>query len=112
MHFSPKLTDFFFLSIPIRHLTFIVSTARLFAEIYNIPYSEKVGRAQLSKQSSLCDYIVCNDRTLSYQDLSDEVVTRILSNVEIPTYRPSEKVRSFFYFHVLKNDLAFCLSDC
>ncbi|XP_071359280.1 ubiquitin-like modifier-activating enzyme 6 [Trachinotus anak] len=47
------------------HFTFIVSTARLFAGIYNIPYSEK--------------------------DLSEEVVTRILSDVKIPEYRPSEK---------------------
>uniref|UniRef100_A0A665WSR6 Ubiquitin-like modifier-activating enzyme 6 n=1 Tax=Echeneis naucrates TaxID=173247 RepID=A0A665WSR6_ECHNA len=47
------------------HFTFIVSTARLFAEIYNIPYSEK--------------------------DLSEEEVARILSDVEIPEYRPSEK---------------------
>lgn len=47
------------------HFTFIVSTARLFAEIYNIPYSEK--------------------------DLSEEEVTRVLSDVKIPEYRPSEK---------------------
>ncbi|XP_040892597.1 ubiquitin-like modifier-activating enzyme 6 [Toxotes jaculatrix] len=47
------------------HFTFIVSTARLFAGIYNIPYSEK--------------------------DLSEEVVARILSDVEIPPYRPSDK---------------------
>ncbi|KAM6939967.1 ubiquitin-like modifier-activating enzyme 6 [Xenentodon cancila] len=47
------------------HFTFIVSTARLFAGIYNIPYSEK--------------------------DLSEDAVTRILSDVEIPEYRPSEK---------------------
>ncbi|KAM9362971.1 ubiquitin-like modifier-activating enzyme 6 [Symphorus nematophorus] len=47
------------------HFTFVVSTARLFAGIYNIPYSEK--------------------------DLSEEVVTRILSDVKIPEYRPSEK---------------------
>uniref|UniRef100_A0A665WRI0 E1 ubiquitin-activating enzyme n=1 Tax=Echeneis naucrates TaxID=173247 RepID=A0A665WRI0_ECHNA len=50
------------------HFTFIVSTARLFAEIYNIPYSEK--------------------------DLSEEEVARILSDVEIPEYRPSEKVKT------------------
>ncbi|XP_070770537.1 ubiquitin-like modifier-activating enzyme 6 [Enoplosus armatus] len=47
------------------HFTFIVSTARLFAGIYNIPYSEK--------------------------DLSEEAVTRILSDVQIPEYRPAEK---------------------
>ncbi|XP_022614321.1 ubiquitin-like modifier-activating enzyme 6 [Seriola dumerili] len=47
------------------HFTFIVSTARLFAGIYNIPYSEK--------------------------DVSEEAVTRILSDVKIPEYRPSEK---------------------
>ncbi|XP_029000723.1 ubiquitin-like modifier-activating enzyme 6 [Betta splendens] len=47
------------------HLTFIVSTARLFAGIYNIPYSEK--------------------------DLSKEAVTRILLGVSIPEYRPLEK---------------------
>lgn len=47
------------------HFTFIVSTARLFAEIYNIPYSEK--------------------------DLSEEAVAGVLSDVRIPEYRPSEK---------------------
>ncbi|CAJ1052156.1 ubiquitin-like modifier-activating enzyme 6 [Xyrichtys novacula] len=47
------------------HFTFIVSTARLFAEIYNIPYSEK--------------------------DISEEAVARILSDIRIPEYRPSEK---------------------
>ncbi|XP_031141922.1 ubiquitin-like modifier-activating enzyme 6 [Sander lucioperca] len=47
------------------HFTFIVSTARLFAGIYNISYSEK--------------------------DLSEEAVTRVLSDVKIPEYRPSEK---------------------
>uniref|UniRef100_A0A3P8V478 Ubiquitin-like modifier-activating enzyme 6 n=1 Tax=Cynoglossus semilaevis TaxID=244447 RepID=A0A3P8V478_CYNSE len=47
------------------HFDFIVSTARLFAEIYNIPYSEK--------------------------DISREAVTRILSDVKIPEYRPSQK---------------------
>lgn len=47
------------------HFTFIVSAARLFAGIYNIPYSEK--------------------------DLSKEAVSRILSDVKIPEYRPSEK---------------------
>ncbi|XP_029287138.1 ubiquitin-like modifier-activating enzyme 6 [Cottoperca gobio] len=47
------------------HFTFIVSTARLFAGIYNIPYSER--------------------------DISEEEVTRILSEVNIPEYRPSEK---------------------
>ncbi|XP_026159783.1 ubiquitin-like modifier-activating enzyme 6 isoform X2 [Mastacembelus armatus] len=47
------------------HFTFIVSTARLFAGIYNIPYTET--------------------------DLSEEVVRRILSDVKIPEYRPSEK---------------------
>ncbi|KAM3624083.1 uncharacterized protein V6R79_018735 [Siganus canaliculatus] len=47
------------------HFTFIVSSARLFAAIYNIPYSEK--------------------------DVSEEEVTRILSDVKIPEYRPSEK---------------------
>lgn len=47
------------------HFTFVASTARLFAEVYNIPYSEN--------------------------DVSEEVVTRILSEVKIPEYRPSEK---------------------
>ncbi|XP_032356009.1 ubiquitin-like modifier-activating enzyme 6 [Etheostoma spectabile] len=47
------------------HFTFIVSTARLFAGIYNISYSEK--------------------------DLSEEAVTRVLADVKIPEYRPSEK---------------------
>uniref|UniRef100_A0A8C2W878 Ubiquitin-like modifier-activating enzyme 6 n=1 Tax=Cyclopterus lumpus TaxID=8103 RepID=A0A8C2W878_CYCLU len=45
------------------HFGFIVSTARLFAGVYNIPYSQKV-----------------------------EEVTRLLSIVKIPEYRPSEKV--------------------
>ncbi|XP_034043389.1 ubiquitin-like modifier-activating enzyme 6 [Thalassophryne amazonica] len=47
------------------HFTFIVSTARLFAGIYNVPYSDK--------------------------DLSEEAVARILSDVKIPEYQPSEK---------------------
>ncbi|KAM6942157.1 ubiquitin-like modifier-activating enzyme 6 isoform 2-T4 [Lycodopsis pacificus] len=47
------------------HFSFIVSTARLFAGIYNIPYSEK--------------------------DVTEEEVTRLLSDVKIPEYRPSEK---------------------
>ncbi|KAG7238375.1 hypothetical protein INR49_030882 [Caranx melampygus] len=55
-----------------RHFTFIVSTARLFAGIYNVTYSEKLN-------------ISIN------QDLSEEVVTRILSDVKIPEYRPTEK---------------------
>ncbi|KAF3852132.1 hypothetical protein F7725_005487 [Dissostichus mawsoni] len=52
-------------SVPLRHFTFIVSTARLFAGIYNIPYSEA--------------------------DISEEAVTRILSGVKIPEYMPSMK---------------------
>ncbi|XP_069023197.1 ubiquitin-like modifier-activating enzyme 6 [Embiotoca jacksoni] len=47
------------------HFNFIVSTARLYAGIYNIPYSEK--------------------------DLSEEAVSRTLSDVKIPEYRPSQK---------------------
>ncbi|XP_076027230.1 ubiquitin-like modifier-activating enzyme 6 [Genypterus blacodes] len=47
------------------HFTFIVGTARLFAGIYSIPYSET--------------------------DLSEEAVARILSGVKIPQYQPSEK---------------------
>ncbi|XP_006787336.1 ubiquitin-like modifier-activating enzyme 6 [Neolamprologus brichardi] len=47
------------------HFAFIVSTARLFAGIYNIPYSER--------------------------DLSEEAITRTLADVKIPEYRPSEK---------------------
>ncbi|XP_043971300.1 ubiquitin-like modifier-activating enzyme 6 [Gambusia affinis] len=47
------------------HFTFIVSTARLYAEVYNISYSEN--------------------------DLSEDTVTRILSDIKIPEYRPSEK---------------------
>lgn len=64
---SPKRTPApldFDLKDPL-HFTFIVSTARLFAGIYNIPYSEK--------------------------EISEETVTRILSDVKIPEYRPSEK---------------------
>lgn len=50
------------------HFTFIVSTARLFAGIFNISYSEK--------------------------DLSEEVITRILSEVSVPEYQPAEKLQS------------------
>uniref|UniRef100_A0A8C9W382 Ubiquitin-like modifier-activating enzyme 6 n=1 Tax=Scleropages formosus TaxID=113540 RepID=A0A8C9W382_SCLFO len=47
------------------HYSFVVSAARLFAEIYNISYSEK--------------------------DLSEEEVARILSGMKIPEYKPAEK---------------------
>ncbi|CAG5940714.1 unnamed protein product [Menidia menidia] len=47
------------------HFTFIISIARLFAGIYNIPYSEK--------------------------DLTEEAVASILSDLKIPEYRPTEK---------------------
>ncbi|XP_056135964.1 ubiquitin-like modifier-activating enzyme 6 [Lampris incognitus] len=47
------------------HFTFIVSMARLLAMIYNIPFSEK--------------------------DLSEESVDKILCDVKIPEYQPSEK---------------------
>ncbi|KAK7929426.1 hypothetical protein WMY93_005821 [Mugilogobius chulae] len=47
------------------HLTFIVSTARLYAGIYNLSYTDK--------------------------DLSEEVVGRILSDVTIPEYQPTDK---------------------
>ncbi|XP_057700009.1 ubiquitin-like modifier-activating enzyme 6 [Corythoichthys intestinalis] len=47
------------------HFTFIVSTARLFADIYNIPYSEK--------------------------DLRGDTVAEILLHVKIPEYQPSVK---------------------
>ncbi|CAL9700275.1 unnamed protein product [Knipowitschia caucasica] len=47
------------------HFAFIVSTARLYAEIYNIPYTEK--------------------------DLSEEVVGKILSGVAVPQYQPTDK---------------------
>ncbi|KAM8842012.1 ubiquitin-like modifier-activating enzyme 6 [Synchiropus picturatus] len=47
------------------HLNFIISTARLFAEIYNIPYTDT--------------------------DLVEERVSEILSNITIPAYQPSEK---------------------
>ncbi|CAM9101468.1 unnamed protein product [Lampetra planeri] len=47
------------------HLTFIVSMARLLAGVYSIPYTD--------------------------EDLSEPVVTRILSDVTIPEYRPSAK---------------------
>ncbi|CAL8274326.1 unnamed protein product [Gadus morhua 'NCC'] len=47
------------------HLTFVVSMARLFAGIYNIPYSEK--------------------------DQCEEYVARVLGEVTIPEYKPSEK---------------------
>ncbi|XP_074544060.1 ubiquitin-like modifier-activating enzyme 6 [Halichoeres trimaculatus] len=60
----PPAPSDFDLSDPL-HFTFIVSTARLFADIYNIPYSDK--------------------------DLSEETVARILSDIRIPEYRPSEK---------------------
>ncbi|TSO98576.1 Ubiquitin-like modifier-activating enzyme 6 [Bagarius yarrelli] len=47
------------------HFGFVVSTARLFARIYNIPYSEK--------------------------NLSCEAVARVLAEVDIPEYKPAEK---------------------
>uniref|UniRef100_A0A8C7JL90 Ubiquitin-like modifier-activating enzyme 6 n=1 Tax=Oncorhynchus kisutch TaxID=8019 RepID=A0A8C7JL90_ONCKI len=47
------------------HFSFVVSAARLYAEIYNIPYSEK--------------------------DLSQEAVSRMLSEITVPEYRPAEK---------------------
>ncbi|KAB5518536.1 hypothetical protein PHYPO_G00167190 [Pangasianodon hypophthalmus] len=47
------------------HFGFVVSTARLFAGIYNIPYSEK--------------------------NLSYEAVASVLAEVEIPEYKPAEK---------------------
>ncbi|KAG7263534.1 hypothetical protein CRUP_013090 [Coryphaenoides rupestris] len=48
-----------------RHFTFVVSMARLFAGIYNIPYSEK--------------------------DQCEEEVARVLREVTVPEYKPSEK---------------------
>ncbi|KAG5848075.1 ubiquitin-like modifier-activating enzyme 6 [Anguilla rostrata] len=47
------------------HFTFIISAARLFALIYNIPYPEK--------------------------DLSQEAVAKIISDIKIPEYTPAEK---------------------
>lgn len=47
------------------HLTFIVSTARLYAGIYNISYTER--------------------------DISEEAVCRILTDFAIPKYQPTEK---------------------
>ncbi|XP_060772595.1 ubiquitin-like modifier-activating enzyme 6 isoform X1 [Neoarius graeffei] len=47
------------------HFAFVVSTARLFAGIYNVPYSEK--------------------------NLSYEAVEHVLTEVEIPEYKPAEK---------------------
>ncbi|XP_038840017.1 ubiquitin-like modifier-activating enzyme 6 isoform X1 [Salvelinus namaycush] len=47
------------------HFSFVVSAARLYAEIYNIPYSDK--------------------------DLSQEAVSRMLSEITVPEYRPAEK---------------------
>ncbi|MBN3315778.1 UBA6 enzyme, partial [Atractosteus spatula] len=47
------------------HYSFIVSAARLFAEMYNIPHAEK--------------------------DLSPETIIRIISDVTIPEYKPAEK---------------------
>ncbi|KAL1024007.1 hypothetical protein UPYG_G00050220, partial [Umbra pygmaea] len=47
------------------HFNFVVSAARLYAEIYNITYSEK--------------------------DLSLESVSRMLSEITIPEYQPAEK---------------------
>ncbi|KAM9793063.1 ubiquitin-like modifier-activating enzyme 6 [Neosynchiropus ocellatus] len=47
------------------HLSFVISMARLFAEIYNIPYTET--------------------------DLAEDGVTEILSSITIPAYQPSEK---------------------
>ncbi|XP_076848600.1 ubiquitin-like modifier-activating enzyme 6 [Brachyhypopomus gauderio] len=47
------------------HFDFVVSTARLFAGIYNVPYSEK--------------------------SLSFEAVSSVLADVRIPEYKPAEK---------------------
>ncbi|XP_037388665.1 ubiquitin-like modifier-activating enzyme 6 [Pygocentrus nattereri] len=47
------------------HFGFVVSTARLFAEIYNVPYSEK--------------------------NLCYDAVSSVLTEVKIPEYRPAEK---------------------
>ncbi|XP_066516010.1 ubiquitin-like modifier-activating enzyme 6 isoform X2 [Hoplias malabaricus] len=47
------------------HFGFVVSTARLFAEIYNVPYSEK--------------------------NLCHEAVSSVLAEVKIPEYKPAEK---------------------
>ncbi|KAJ8000486.1 hypothetical protein DPEC_G00180630 [Dallia pectoralis] len=47
------------------HFSFVISAARLYAEIYNIRYSEK--------------------------ELSQQAVSRILSEITIPEYRPAEK---------------------
>lgn len=54
----------FDLSDPL-HFGFVVSAARLFAGIYNIPYSEE---------------------QLSYEDVS-----RVLAEVDVPEYKPAEK---------------------
>uniref|UniRef100_A0A673GJJ0 E1 ubiquitin-activating enzyme n=1 Tax=Sinocyclocheilus rhinocerous TaxID=307959 RepID=A0A673GJJ0_9TELE len=49
----------------IRHFSFVVSAARLFADIYNIPYSE--------------------------EKLTYEAVSSVLAELEVPEYRPAEK---------------------
>uniref|UniRef100_A0A8C1MSW9 E1 ubiquitin-activating enzyme n=1 Tax=Cyprinus carpio TaxID=7962 RepID=A0A8C1MSW9_CYPCA len=55
----------FELSDPL-HFSFVVSSARLFAGIYNIPHSE--------------------------EQLSYEAVSSVLAEVEVPEYKPAEKV--------------------
>lgn len=79
-------------SFPIRHFTFIVSTARLYAGIYNIPYSEKVGHVHSHIHSNSHTYSLTDWTLLLSQDLAEEAVTRVLSDIKIPEYRPSEKV--------------------
>uniref|UniRef100_A0A8C1REB6 Ubiquitin-like modifier-activating enzyme 6 n=1 Tax=Cyprinus carpio TaxID=7962 RepID=A0A8C1REB6_CYPCA len=53
------------------HFSFVVSAARLFADIYNIPYSEEVKRIF---------------------NTSIWAVSSVLAKLEVPEYRPAEKV--------------------
>lgn len=98
LQFKPLLHDVYWsnlvgLCIPIRHFTFVVSSARLFAGIYNIPYSEKVGYVHpwICSLFSKHTYSL-NDQHFCYQDLSKEAVTRVLADIKIPEYRPLDKV--------------------
>jgi len=92
--------------LPIRHFTFVVSMARLFAGIYNIRYSEKVRRVTSYNHNALTQtqcLHTCTTTTPTHihdtsvcclfpQDQCEEEVARVLREVTVPEYKPSEKV--------------------
>lgn len=84
-------------SVSTRHFAFVVSTARLFAAIYNISYSPKVGPSAGVGWGGVggdAPPPAVAHISLISQDLCEEVVTSILSEVRIPEYSPSDKVSS------------------